>query len=496
MQGYIPVIERIYIMENKQLPNNASLLETAIFYEENEKLDLAEEYYKKAYEDDESFAAIYLANLYQKQGKLDLAEEWYRKESDDHDSCAGDGNNALSRFLIDQGREDEAWEYLERVLFVDHSDTAPYEGAMLLACKLLGQGKCWDKITEYTFSVVYTFLDYPYSTDNIYFMEENLRKCVKSNTPNASQIVGILAQLYICGTYTVLSYDGCETGNTIKAPFLIDQEKGTAILKEMEDTDLKNLVVFFEKSNEDFTSLEAFIDLFGYVYDILASRTSMMPDFFEVADMFLEFLGDEEISDENMVKLCTKIADCQFWWDVICSESYSSDLCEKLSDRRITEIFKTLAPLRNEDVSYFLGMHYNSIGEYRKAIDAWSKHIEKDGTNSDYAAAEISKYYQEGRPGIPQCFKSAVYWAAKTVTLSEDGSALELGLVGSTPEETEEMWKELFHRITTDPTPEIVEYFWAFIEDFEDYYTSEEYTAVLTALVEYGDERAEEELQD
>jgi Tfp pilus assembly protein PilF len=103
---------------SNQISETASVLEMAVHYEKANQFELAEEYYKKAYAKGDSFASISLADLYNKQGKLDLAEEWYRKESGDHDSCAGDGNNALAHFLVEQGREDEAWKCFEQILFI------------------------------------------------------------------------------------------------------------------------------------------------------------------------------------------------------------------------------------------------------------------------------------------------------------------------------------------------------------------------------------------
>lgn len=478
---------------SNQIPETASVLEMAVQYEKANQFELAEEYYKKAYAKGDSFASISLADLYNKQGKLDLAEEWYRKESGDHDSCAGDGNNALAHFLVEQGREDEAWKCFEQILFIDDVDTAPYEGATSLACNLLAQGKYWDKITESTFYLAYLFLDYPYNTDAIHFMVERLQACIDENAPNKEAATTILASLYFAGKYSVMNYYGFETDRVVETPFLLDREKGVALLKTLSDDDLERFALFFEKG-DDFASFETYVDLFACAYNILTNRSYQTPD--ELAQSFLVFLSNEDISNEDIVKLCTKIADCEFWWDVRYDDGYLYDeLYKELSHKRIEAIFEGIAPLREEDVSYFLGTHYDHKQEYEKALDAFKRHYDGNNCYGDFAAGQISEYYRERRPGIPQCFNAALDWAAKAYSIT-DGILEYYSFTGETDEELSGMWKALLHRITTDPSPEIIKYFWDFIEDFEEYYTPEEYQTALAALSEYGDKKAAEALKN
>ncbi len=292
------------------LPEDASFLELAMYYDEQQNYDLAENYYMNAFDDGEDFAAIYLGDLYNKQGEFELAEEWYRNQSGDDDYCSGSGNNALAHFLVEQGREEDAWEYLRHVLFIDDVDTAPYESAMLLVCELLGKGKYWDKIKDDTLYLVYVFLDSEPDEELLRFTEENLLKCIENGAPNARFAAEFLVNMYFCGKYTVRNYYGFVTDNVISAPALTDKEKGTSFLDTLNDEDLEEIAVHFDGNDDDGT-LETAFELWGYVYNVLTDRLSDTPT--ELAEKLITELSYEDITDERIAKLCGRIPNCAFW---------------------------------------------------------------------------------------------------------------------------------------------------------------------------------------
>lgn len=457
--------------------------------------NLAEKYFKLASDDGDGFASIALADLYASQGKMDLAEEWYRKESGDEDSCYGSGNNALAHFLVAQGREEEAWEYLRQVLFIDHADTAPYEGAMMLVLELLGEGKYWEKIKEDTFYLAYIFLDAGADENSLYFMEENLLRCINAKAPNAESAANILAELYLWGKYRVCNWYGMLTDNSIDGSCLQNKDKGLTILEELLDDDLLNIA----RSAEEYAdSFEQRIDILGKAFEILEDRYSMLFDdadsVWELLEVFTEFLSDEDISDEDAAKLCGRIPNCIIWSRPGDEERFLYDeFYEKLSNSRITAILEEVANQGNDEAYYLLGEHYDISEKYSKAIENYKKYFDKEGCYCMDAAVKVSKYYRIGCQGITKSFEAALEWAVKALKVSEDGLWAES--IGDSPTELKGMWKALFQRITTNVDPDVIEYFWFFAEDFEEYHTPDEYYTALIALSAFGDERAKKELE-